>query len=191
MSRRQTPRPDKLKLPRIWLMTDPRFGEYLLPAIKRLPLRSGVIFRHYALTPNVRLALFRKVRRICRQRGHILLLAGLEADARRWRADGFHARTGCRQSGRMIRSAPVHNRRELSEARRNLVDLVLVSPIFDTTSHPGAPTLGRPGLIALTRIAGFCKVIALGGMNARKARTLDKRVAHGWAAIDAFKSKRS
>lgn len=191
MSRRQTPRPDKVKLPRIWLMTDPRFGDDLLPAIRRLPLRSGVIFRHYDLTPDARRVLFRQVRRICRLRNHVLLLADAESLARRWRADGFHARVGRRQSGRMIRSASVHNRHEMAEAQRNQVDVVLVSPIFETASHPGAPALGRSGLMALTRNARFCKVIALGGMNARKAATLNERIVYGWAAIDAFRFERN
>lgn len=184
MSRRQTLRHEKNKLSRIWLMTDPRFGDDLLPAIRRLPLKSGVIFRHYDLAEDARLALFRQVRRICRQRGHMLLLAGDECTARRWRADGFHAREGRRRSNDMVRSAPVHNRREMTEARRNGTDLVLISPVFATASHPGASVLGRGGLMRLAKLARGMNVIALGGMDARKATTLN---VHGWAAIDAFK----
>ncbi len=184
MSRRQTLRHEKNNLPRIWLMTDPRFGDDLLPAIKRLPFRSGVIFRHYDLAKNARLALFRQARRICRQRGHMLLLAGEERTARRWRADGFHGRKGQRRSSNLVRSAPVHDRRELAEARLNGADLVLISPVFATASHPEAPVLGRGGLMRLAKLARGMKVIALGGMNARKATTLN---VHGWAAIDAFR----
>ncbi len=184
MSRRQTLRHEKNSLPRIWLMTDPRFGDDLLPAIRRLPFRSGVVFRHYDLAMDARMALFRRVRRICRQRGHMLLLAGEERTARRWRAVGFHARKGQRRSNNMVRSAPVHNRRELAEARRNGADLVLISPVFATASHAGAPVLGRSGLMRLAKLARGMKVIALGGMDARKAAALN---VHGWAAIDAFR----
>ena len=187
MSRRQTPRPDNVKLPRIWLMTDSRFGDDLLPAIKRLPPGSGVIFRHYDLTPEARRTLFRQVRRLCRQRNHKLLLAGAEAEARRWRADGYHARAGRLRSIRMIRSAPVHNQHELAEARRNGVDLVFVSPVFETASHPSSRTLGRAGLLALARMADFTKVIALGGMDSNKAAFLNRKIVYGWAAIDAFR----
>lgn len=184
MSRRQTLRHDKTKLPRIWLMTDPRFGDDLLPAIKRLPFRSGVIFRHYELAEDARLALFRQVKRICRQRGHILLMAGDGRTTRRLRADGFHARSGRRLSEKLVRSAPVHNQRELAEAKRNKADLVLISPVFATASHLGAAVLGRNGLMRLAKLARGMKVIALGGMNARNAATLN---VHGWAAIDAFR----
>jgi thiamine-phosphate pyrophosphorylase len=184
MSRRQTLRHGKDNLPRIWLMTDLRFGDDLLPAIKRLPFRSGVIFRHYDLAAPARKTLFYRVKRICRQRGHMLLLAGDEHMARRWRADGFHVRGGSRRSRQVVRSAPVHNRREMAEAKRNGADMLLISAVFPTASHPDARTLGRSGLASLATLAGPGKVIALGGMTARKAITL--RV-HGWAGIDAFR----
>ena len=183
MSRRQTPRPDK-NLPRVWLMTDPRFGDDLLPAIKRLPSGSGVIFRHYELAEAKRFDLFKQVRRICRRRNHVLLLAGDERTARSWHADGFHSRGGRRRLNRQIQSAPIHNRRELIAARQRGVDIVLISPVFPTASHPGARVLGRTGLNRLARHAGRMKVIALGGMTARKAAI--QRI-HGWAAIDAFR----
>lgn len=187
MSRRQTLRPDKSPFPRVWLMTDPRFGPDLLPAIQRMPARSGVVFRHYHLDANARWALFREVRRICARRGHILLLARDEHTARRWHAAGFHERGARRQSRAMIHSAAVHNRRELAAAGRCKVDFVLISPVFATNSHPEVRPLGLAGFMALARQAGDTRVIALGGMTARKAATLDKRIVHGWAAIDAFK----
>ena len=65
----------------------------LLDAIRRLPVRSGVIFRHYNMDPSERHVLFRKVAHVCRQRGHVLLLAGDARSASKWRADGFHQRS--------------------------------------------------------------------------------------------------
>ncbi|MEP7350294.1 MAG: thiamine phosphate synthase [Sphingorhabdus sp.] len=189
MTRRQTLRPTKRSLPHIWLMTDPRLGEGLLPAIKRLPAGSGVIFRHYELDAAARLSLFGQIRRLCRQRGHMLLLAGDERAAQRWHADGFHSRDSKRQSRQMVHSAPVHNRRELAAAQRGGVDLVFLSPIFATKSHPGARALGRAAFMALAKQCKPKRVIALGGMSARKAVTLSKNRVHGWAAIDAFRER--
>ncbi len=187
MSRRQTPRHDKMHLPRIWLMSDPRFGEDLIAAIRRLPAGSGVIFRHYDLAEAQRLALFQKVRRICRQRGHLVLLAGDERTALRWRADGYHSRVRGRRSKRMISSAPVHDRRELATARLYGADMIMLSPVFATASHPGARPLGRMAFMMLAKQCAGMAAIALGGMTRRKAATLDKRHIHGWAAIDAFR----
>ncbi len=187
MNRRQTLRHDKTRLPHIWLMTDLRLGDDLLPAIKRLRCGSGVIFRHYDLAAPDRKALFGRVRRLCRQRGHILLLAGDQRTAQRWHADGYHARADARRSKHMVHSAPVHNRRELAQARRFGADMILLSPVFTTASHPGARPLGRTAFMALAEQCAGMAVIALGGMTQRSAATLDKRRIHGWAAIDAFK----
>jgi thiamine-phosphate pyrophosphorylase len=188
MNRRQPRNNTKAKWPEIWLMTDPRFGVDLLPAIRGLPFGSGIVFRHYQLEPGERLRLFRKVRRICRQRGHRLVLAGPEQDALRWQADGFHFRAG-RSRSKLMRSAPVHNRRELCEASRNAVDLIFLSPLFPTASHPTGKALGRLAFNALAKQSGAELVIALGGMTSQRARTLNRRLIHGWAAIDAFRKK--
>jgi thiamine-phosphate pyrophosphorylase len=185
MKRRQPPNA-KANWPNIWLMTDQRFGDDLLPAVRRLPSGSGVIFRHYHLDDAARRRLFGQLRKICGQRGHMLFLAGSERKALHGRADGFHARAGRRRS-LLPRSAAVHNRTELREAMRNRADLVFISPIFATGSHPDSKSLGRLAFNALAKQARQTSVIALGGMDARRA--LNPRLAHGWAAIDAFRKK--
>ena len=59
---------------------------------------------------------------------------------------------------------------------------MLLSPVFATRSHPGGGTLGPVRFRLLARQARL-PVIALGGMNAAKARALRwKR----WAAIDGL-----
>jgi thiamine-phosphate pyrophosphorylase len=65
---------------------------------------------------------------------------------------------------------------------RGGADLVFVSPVFATRSHPGARALGRTRFRSLVR---DCPVplIALGGMDARNARSLG---TYGWAGIDAW-----
>lgn len=185
MSNRQTQRP----LPPIWLMTDARFGDGLLRAIRRLPLKSGVIFRHYHLSPVARRTLFNQVKRICRLRGHMLFLASDERTAILWHADGFHAPVNQRRSRYLPRSAPVHNIREMAGAQLKRADMVLVSPVFVTASHPGARCLGQSGLMRLAASASNMNVIALGGMTRRRASALDKRTVNGWAGIDAFITK--
>lgn len=172
-------------LPRIWLMTDPRADDVLLGAIKRLPFGSGVIFRHYHLVDHERRALFLQVRKICRRRGHRLLLGADERIAIRWHADGHHGPTGKRRS-HLIYSAPAHDMSELAVALRQSADLVLISPLFATRSHPDKRPLGLNRFNGLARLAGTVRVIALGGMDRNRAAMLDSRKVHGWAAIDAF-----
>ena len=186
MKRRQPHSTAKATLPKIWLMSDERFGDDLLPAICRLPTRSGVVFRHYHLAPKARRDLFRQVVRICRQRGHMVILAGPERLALRWHADGYHGRSGVPRST-MLRSAPVHDGAELREALRNKADLLFISPLFKTASHDGGKVLGRLAFNALAHQRGPALVIALGGMTPQRANSLKRQQVHGWAAIDAFR----
>jgi thiamine-phosphate pyrophosphorylase len=83
----------------------------------------------------------------------------------------------------------VHSRREAIAAERAEARLLFVSPIFATRSHPGASALGRARfglLIANLRVP----VIALGGMNKARARSLRIMKIHGWAAISALAAAR-
>jgi thiamine-phosphate pyrophosphorylase len=167
------------RLPKLWLMTDPRFGDGLIAALRKLPMRSGVVFRHYDLPIEERHALYLQVWRACRKRGHLLLLAG---DAH-WSADGTHGRG----KGKGLISMPVHNAQEIGQAKRCGADLMFLSPLFATRSHPGARPLGAARFAHLANLARPAKVIALGGMTRNRARSLDAHLVHGWAAIDAFK----
>jgi thiamine-phosphate pyrophosphorylase len=65
--------------------------------------------------------------------------------------------------------------------------LLFVSPVFATRSHRGAKPLGRVRFGLLIRGAKR-PVIALGGMDSHRARTLKQMGIYGWAAIDAFAS---
>jgi thiamine-phosphate pyrophosphorylase len=189
MTRRQPYNISKTALPRIWLMTDERFGSELLPAIRRLPTRSGIVFRHYHLGPKARRDLFKQVRKVCAQRGHMLILAGPERLALRWHADGFHGGSGVARLA-MLRSAPVHDHAELRGALRNKADLLFISPLFETASHAGGKVLGRLAFNTLAHQRGPALVIALGGMIRQRADSLKRQHIHGWAAIDAFRKKK-
>jgi thiamine-phosphate pyrophosphorylase len=172
------------QIPRIWMMTDPRLGENLAAAVQRLPAGSGVIFRHYDLEPMKRKTLFCQIARVCRRRGHVILLAGTEADARNWHADGVHGLG--RALGASLRSVPVHNVREIAQARRIGADIMLLSPVFATRSHPGQRPLGAIQFQRLAALSGSAKLIALGGMTRQKAAMFRHAQIDGWAAIDAF-----
>ncbi len=160
-------------------MTDERIGDVLLSAIRALPPGSGIIFRHHATPPAARRALYEEVRRIARARRIVLLLAGSPRLARGWRADGAHGR----HHG--ITSAPVHDRPELIAAQRRGARIILVSPVFATTSHPGTRALGRLKFADIARRARV-PVVALGGMDAQRARSFACLGIYGWAGIDAL-----
>jgi len=175
-------------LPPVLLMTDERMGEGLWDAIERLPRGAGIVFRHYSLRASERRALFARVRRMARRRRLVLILAGSPEQASAWRADGAHGPSPHRRSSRpLLRSIACHSRPDLIAARRGGADLQLVSPVFATRSHPQARALGRSRLGLL--IAGEPKgVVALGGMNKPRARSLCPLGIIRWAAIDAWQN---
>ncbi len=164
-------------LPRLWLMTDERQGEGLWQALERLPRGSGIVFRHYSLPPAARKVLFRKVKGVARRRRLLILAAGAQALS----ADGTHGHRRT-QRGRLL-SAPVHHLQEIRAAERVGADLLFLSPVFPTRSHAGGRILGRMRFASLARQTRL-PVIALGGMDERRARGLQN--AYGWAAIDAW-----
>jgi len=173
-------------LPRIWLFTDERNDASLDRAILRLPRGSGIVFRHYHLREPLRRARFEIVQGLARRRGHVLLLAGSPALARRWRADGVHGHVA-RASilAGLLHSAPVHDARQVQQANRTGAVLFFLSPILATRSHPGQRPLNA---VQAQRLAGLCngRVIFLGGMTARRYRMRKDALAHGWAAIDGL-----
>lgn len=159
-------------------MTDERLGDGLWAALRRLPRGSGVVFRHYATPVRERRMLFRRVVRIARARGLVVIRAGARAG---YGEDGVHG--AARGSG--LRTAPAHDRREAVTAVRRGAEVVFVSPVFATRSHPGAEALGARKARRIARGLPVT-VIALGGMDARQFRKLVG--FDGWAAIDAWNS---
>lgn len=164
-----------LWVPRLWLFTDERMGEELWRAVRRLPRGGGIVFRHYSCGVEERRRLFARLLRIARARGLVLVRAG----AVPMRGEmGVH---GGRGAG--LVTWAVHDRREAAVAVRAGADVAFVSPLFATRSHPGAPVLGARGGAVLARTLPMAR-IALGGMDARRFRTL--RGFDGWAAIDGW-----
>lgn len=163
-------------IPRVWMMTDERMGDRLWDALERLPRGSGVVFRHYGLPEAARRGILRKVARVANRRSLVLLAAGgLEG------RDGVH--NGRRRRGLLSRSA--HNRREAIAAVRAGADLLFVSPVWPTRSHPDARTLGRVRLGLMIRGLPV-PVIALGGMTSARFKALKWLGVYGWAGIDAW-----
>jgi len=176
----------KTPLPRLWLMTDERVETpRILAAASRLPRGSGIIVRHYGSSRDARRTLFDALNRIAVRRHHVLLLAGDQREARRWRADGVHGGRSRAAGGNLLHTVPVHDMRELRRAQALGPDAVFLSPVFPTRSHPGAPAIGTMRFATMARYAAV-PVIALGGMNARRGRKLSLLGAYGWSAIDAL-----
>lgn len=171
-------------LPPLWLLSDERNNAALEGALRRLPRGSGFVYRHYHLAPEERVARFMALRRLCRARGHCVILADSALTAKEWGADGLYGAPlmlGPKRAD-LLAIATVHDMREIAQANRMGADAVMLSPVFPTRSHPGADVLGPVRFRSLARHAGM-PVIALGGMTQQSAHRLRWP---SWAAIDGL-----
>ncbi len=174
--------PRRHPLPTLWLLTDERQGDALWTALSRLPRGSGVIARHYGLTGPARAVFLDRIHRLARRKG--LRLAHTPRDACGTEMLYAPPVSPVKRKARML-ICPVHNGRELAAAHRVHADMVLLSPLFTTRSHPGKRALGPSRFAALAR-ASRLPVIALGGIGRRQAGMTRRLGAVGWAGIDAF-----
>lgn len=174
-------------IPSLWLVTDERVAaDALFAAVERLPRgRAGILFRHYRSSRQERRALFDRMRAIARRQRLLLLLAGSERPVASWGADGWHGKSGGGAGRRVLHSMAVHDARELVAAIRAKADLIFLSPLFPTRSHPGAGALGRVRFAGLAHRAPM-PVMALGGVRPEHCRMLHVIGAAGWAAIDGL-----
>lgn len=175
--------PLRQTLPDLWLLSDARNDARLEATLARLPRGSGFIYRHYHLGNAARVARWYALRRIARARGHVTVLADSAQTALEWGADGIYgaARALC-PTRDLLTLATAHDLADIGLANRARADLVLLSPVFPTRSHPGATALGPARFRRLADHA-LMPVIALGGMTARRAAHLDWP---RWAAIDGL-----
>lgn len=183
-------------LPLRWLVTDAQRLPDLLPAIRRLQRGDGVLFRHYELPPDQRLALARQVAGLCRRCGLVLVVAGDARLARAVAADGLHLPQAlieraamARRAGLRLVTVAAHDAAAIARAARAGADAALISPVFATASHPGAAPLGVlrfAALVTEARRRGL-PAYALGGITpARFATRLRQLPLAGYAAIGSF-----
>ena len=145
-------------VPSPWLIADQRLDEELWRVARRLPRGSGIL-----LLRELSAADRRRLRRLASQRG-LTVVAEAEGKAAR-----------------------VHDSRELRRALLARTPLILLSPLFATRSHPDWRPLPRMRAAALARLGGR-RLIALGGMDARRYARVAWLGFSGWAGIDAFRT---
>ena len=169
--------PPRQTLPRQWLMTDERIAADLRQAIDRVPRGGGVVLRHHQSDA----AHGARVAALCRERGLMLAVAGDVGLARQLGAGMVHNPQGA--AGDLLTSRSVHSREEALAARG--ADLIFVSPVFPSRSHPDGAALGMAAALALVQLAAV-PGIALGGMDPDRGKAAMAAGFHGWAAIDAW-----
>ncbi len=81
--------------------------------------------------------------------------------------------------------ASAHDAAQIARAHAIGADAVIVGPVLDTASHPGATTLGWPNFAALAEQAGL-PAYAIGGLDASALEHVQALGGFGIAAISAY-----
>lgn len=179
-------------LPPLLFFTDPERTPRPWETAARLPVGSGVVFRHFGHADASDTAL--RLREATARRDGLLLI-GLDAElAERVGADGVHLpERALEQAETLLAAHPnwriagaVHGPRALEQAAD--LDAVVVSPMFQAGGASSAKAaLGLDGFKQLIA-ASTRPVYALGGIDSRNARSLVGSGACGLAGIGAVQA---
>jgi thiamine-phosphate pyrophosphorylase len=141
-----------------WLIVNESPAPSVLKAVRKLPASGGVlVFRNLDATD------LRHLKMAARMNGRRIVVA---------RRDKF---------------ARVHNARELTRALLGRPEMILVSPIYETVSHPDWKRLPRMRAAALARMCGR-NAVALGGMDRKRFARIAPLGFTAWAGISAFRT---
>ena len=176
----------KSKIPHLWLFTDDIKTQNLQKFLAKIPQNSGIVIRNYL--SEDRLKIIESIRRNSKRKNLTLLIG--EKSNRIRDISGLHLPKWHYQKRKInkkqILSISAHGIIDKRRIINSKADLIFLSPIFRTSSHPNSRPLGtiKFGLIARQ----FSKpVIALGGINKNNIKKLKNLPIEGVAGIDFLK----
>ncbi|MFZ4120248.1 MAG: thiamine phosphate synthase [Caulobacterales bacterium] len=126
---------------------------------------------------------------VCRRRGLILLIGADVMLAQQVRADGVHlperlvSRRPHRTRG--LITAAAHSRAAAVRAQNAGARAIFLSPVLPSRSPSAVKSLGARKAAGIAQTVQ-CPVFALGGINAKSARRLQRPGFSGLAGIEAF-----
>lgn len=190
------------KLPSAFIFSNQKTANLNL-LIDSLPLafakEAAIIIREYDLVSKKRQEFVSKIAKNIRQRNLVFLVGKDMELSIKTKANGFHfsdfdqmpITTLRKIKGRKIISLACHNLKSLKKANRNplkhYIDLVFISPIFNTIKHTDVKGLG---LVNLRKLSLYNKkpLYALGGINEQNINSLVKiKKLSGFAGISLAK----
>jgi thiamine-phosphate pyrophosphorylase len=145
-------------MPERWLIVNDTIDPSRWRVLRTLARGSGVL-----VLDRLKVSEHRRLRNLARARGLTVVIETPRAASR------------------------VHDARELRDALLMRTPMILLSPMWPTRSHPDWKPLPRMRAAALARL-GHRKLVALGGMNARRYAKIAPLGFIGWAGISAFRT---
>ncbi|MDH5573537.1 MAG: thiamine phosphate synthase [Gammaproteobacteria bacterium] len=171
--------------------TPDEFREKLETALQQQNLIVQLRCKHIT-DPDEYLRLVKIAEPLCQRHQAILLLASSVEILNQSNADGLHLNS---QVLNQYRSRPVatdkllsvscHTIDDMQQARQLGADILLLSPVKETSSHPGVPGIGWDQFSHMLSDIQI-PVYALGGMQASDLDDARQAGAQGIAAISSF-----
>jgi len=172
-------------IPSLFFFTDPERTPDPCTIARRLPRGTAIVYRHFGADDRAQTA--RALAAIARSRQLKLLIAADPELARAVGADGVHwpERSLQPRGGESLMTAAAHSAEAVARASEAGADACVLAPVFETRSASGNAPIGLFKASQIAR-AACIPVIALGGVDALRARLLAGRGFAGCAAVDAF-----
>jgi thiamine-phosphate pyrophosphorylase len=183
-------------LPPLIFLTERNRFENIFTTLNSIPEQTLVIIRDYDLGYSERLEYCKKIVEICKARG-IKILIGKDPDlAQQVNADGIHIpekllpnlKQWKRKKSNWLFTTSCHSKSSLKNIDLDIVDAILLSPVFPTKSHPDAEVLG-PDRFKNIAASSKISIYALGGINKNNVKNFQGTKVVGFAGIEMFKLK--
>ncbi len=184
------------------LFTDRRKIFDFKNVIKNLPKNSAIIIREYDLGKKDRKDFAKKILTLAKDRNDLKILVGKDfALAKEIKADGIHFSDFDKLPlqffkknsfpKKFIFSFACHSLKSLFNSIKIRADMIFISPIFLSSSHPDAKNLGLRNLAKITvqnkkQNYLFGNIYALGGIKKENLKMIKKLPLKGFGAIDYF-----
>jgi thiamine-phosphate pyrophosphorylase len=173
-----------IKIPYIWFLTDSIKTKNPLETSRKLPFNSGILIRSYNNKNKEKI--IKNIINLKKRKVHTVLVSGRHKSHSN--IDGAHLPSWLNSSflrNKKLISMSAHGAIDIRKSINIKADVIFISPIFHTTSHPEEKNLG---VIKLGLMAKLFKrpVIALGGINNNNISRLKGLPIAGCAGIDVF-----
>lgn len=193
----------KSNLPTSVFFTDRKKISNLELTIKHLPKNSAIIIREYDLDEKTREIFAKNIINLARPLGFKTLVGKNFELAKKIKADGVHFSDFDKlplkifkektRDKKFIFSFSCHNFKSILKAKKENFDMIFLSPIFRTDSHPDTKTIGLRQLAKIslkTKNSTYChsNLYALGGINCQNISAIRKLNLAGFGAINLFNS---
>ena len=186
----------KINIPEEWFFCNP-FKSYSEKIISSLTCETGVIF--FAEEPVKKKEFLKNVEplvQICRKNRIIFIIQSSFFWARKYKANGILIDFKNKIFSNMINfnsvqetfllAVKIHNYQEARKFAKD-IDIVFISNVFRTKTHPERNELGTKKLFKLCILLKNKLNFALGGVNRTNVRRLKNKNLKGFGAISCFR----